>query len=205
MRKILLTGFMPFCDQEINPSYEAVKKIKDYVESARIYKLEIPVVFKKSLDTVLDAIRKINPDVVILIGQAGGRKDITPEISAINMINANMPDNEGNQPRGVKIRDEGKDLYLSTLPNELIIKNLGLHEIPASLSEDAGTYVCNYLLYGVLHFINTTPSYSRIKCGFIHVPFIEQQIKHNPNHPYMKLEQMTRGLELIIKTSLESI
>lgn len=195
--KVLITGFDPFGGESINPALEAVKQLPDTIEGAKVIKLEIPTVFRKSLEKIEENIIKHNPDVVISIGQAGGRFGITPERVAINIDDARIPDNETNQPIDIPIFEDGDAAYFTTLPIKAMVKEMQDNGIPASVSNTAGTFVCNHVMYGVLYM--TAKKYPNIKAGFIHVPYIPSQVVTKPNQPSMSTDDITKGLALCIK------
>lgn len=200
--KILFTGFDPFGGEPINPSWEAVKNMRDSIDSAEIIKIMIPTVFKKSLVAIEKAIEKYNPDAIVSVGQAGGRFDITPERVAINIDDARIKDNEGNQPIDNKIFDDGQPAYFSSLPVKVIVKYIKDSGIPSSVSNTAGTFVCNHVMYGVLYLIDK--KYPGIRSGFIHVPYIPSQIVQKPNQPSLSLNDITKSLELSAKAIIEN-
>lgn len=200
--KILITGFDPFGGENINPALEAVKKLPDTILGSEIIKLEIPTVFRKSLETIEKNIIKHNPDVVISIGQAGGRFGITPERVAINMDDARIKDNEDNQPIDISIYEDGESAYFSNLPIKAMVKEMNDNGIPASISNSAGTFVCNHVMYGVLYLIDK--KYPNIRGGFIHVPYIPSQVTTKPNMPSMSIDDIAKGLELSIKAVIEN-
>ena len=193
--KLLLTAFTPFDGEKINPALEAVKLVKDRIGNLLIVKLEVPTVFGKSLDTVREAIEREKPDFVLSIGQAGGRAEITPERVAINLDDARIPDNEGNQPIDEPIFPDGENAYFSTLPVKAMVEAIRKEGLPSSLSNSAGTYVCNHLMYGVLYYLDKRPV---IKAGFIHVPYIPEQTKNKKEMPALELSEIVRGLEAAI-------
>ena len=195
--KILLTAFSPFGGEKINPSLEAVKLVKDKILETDIIKLEVPTVFGKSIKIVADAIEKEKPDYVLCIGQAGGRDGITPERVAINIDDARILDNEGNQPIDRPIFADGEPAYFSNLPVKSMVEEIRKEGLPASLSNSAGTYVCNHLMYGVLYTLSK--KYKGVKGGFIHVPFIPEQTVDKPDKPSMSLPDIVRGLEAAIR------
>lgn len=195
--KILITGFDPFGGESINPALEAVKKLPDNILGAEIVKLEIPTVFKKSLEKIEENIIKHKPDVVISIGQAGGRFEITPERVAINIDDARIPDNESQQPIDIPIFEDGENAYFTTLPIKAMIEEMKKGEIPCSVSNTAGTFVCNHVMYGILYMINK--KYPNIKGGFIHVPYVPSQVLNKPNSPSMSIHNIVKGLELCIR------
>lgn len=193
--KLLLTAFTPFDGEKINPALEAVKLVKDRIGNLLIVKLEVPTVFGKSIDTVREAIEREKPDFVLSIGQAGGRAEITPERVAINLDDARIPDNEGNQPIDEPIFPDGENAYFSTLPVKAMVEAIRKEGLPSSLSNSAGTYVCNHLMYGVLYYLDKRPV---IKAGFIHVPYIPEQTKNKKEMPALELSEIVRGLEAAI-------
>ncbi|MBU3210603.1 pyroglutamyl-peptidase I [Clostridium algidicarnis] len=200
--KILVTGFDPFGGESINPALEAVKKISDNIDGIEIIKIEVPTVFKKSIDTLDKAIEAHKPDVVLCVGQAGGRFDITPEKVAINLDDARIKDNEGNNPIDEPIFKDGETAYFSSLPVKAIVKNIKENNIPSSVSYSAGTFVCNHIMYGLLYLIDK--KYKNVKGGFIHVPFIPSQVLEKKNMPSMALEDITKGLEFALKAIIEN-
>lgn len=195
--KLLLTAFTPFGGEKINPALEAVKLVKNQIDNIDIVKLEVPTVFVKSIKVVIEAIEEEKPDFVLCVGQAGGRESITPERVAINIDDARIPDNEGNQPIDIPIFADGEAAYFSNLPVKAMVKEIKKEGLPSSLSNTAGTYVCNHLMYGVLYSINK--KYQMIKGGFIHVPFIPEQVVDKPVQASMPLTDIVKGLEAAIR------
>ena len=200
--KILITGFDPFGGESINPALEAVKKLPTTILNSEVIKIEIPTVFEKSLKKIEENIIKHNPDVVISVGQAGGRFGITPERVAINIDDARIKDNEGNQPIDIKIFEDGENAYFSNLPIKAMVKEMTDNGIPASVSNSAGTFVCNHVMYGILYLIDK--KYPNMKGGFIHVPYIPSQVVTKPNNPSMSIDDIAKGLELCIKAVIEN-
>ncbi len=194
--KLLLTAFDPFGGEAVNPALEAVKMVRPVVSAVEVVKLEVPTVFGKAIHTVEQAVADIQPDVVLCIGQAGGRFDITIERVAINIDDARIADNEGNQPIDRSIAVDGPPAYFSTLPIKAVVDTLRKQGLPASVSNTAGTFVCNHLMYGVLHTAAAQPK--PMKAGFIHVPFIPSQVVSRPNVPSMALSDIVRALEAAI-------
>ena len=198
--KVLITGFDPFGGEKINPAWEAVKGIKDTIEGAKIIKLEIPTVFNKSIEKVKEAMELEKPDIVLCIGQAGGRYDMTIERVAINVDDARIEDNEKNQPIDIPVFEDGENAYFSNLPIKAMVEEIKGQGIPASISNSAGTFVCNHIMYGVLYHINKT--YKNMRGGFIHVPFINEQVLDKKNQPYMPVEHISKALEAAIKAAV---
>lgn len=200
--KVLITGFDPFGGESINPALEAVKKLPDNIAGSEIIKIEIPTVFRKSLEKIEENIIKHNPDIVISIGQAGGRFGITPERIAINIDDARIPDNESKQPIDLPIFEDGENAYFTTLPIKAMVEEMKKGEIPCSVSNTAGTFVCNHVMYGILYM--AAKKYPNIKGGFIHVPYIPSQVLDKPNMSCMSIDDITKGLELCIKAAVSN-
>ncbi len=191
MKKLLITGFEPFDGEEINPSWEAISRLPDEIKGYTLTKLRIPVVFGKAAEAVLAKAAEISPDVILCVGQAGGRSAITPELVAINLRYAKIPDNEGQQPKDEPIFPNGNCAYFSTLPVRQMAEAISAAGIASQVSYSAGAYVCNDLLYTLLaHFQNT-----RIKVGFVHIPYSKEQGKE----PAMEVADMIKGLTVAIE------
>lgn len=203
--KILVTGFDPFGGEKINPALETIKRLPDTILGAQIIKLEIPTVVGKSLAKIAEAVEKENPDVVLSIGQAGGRSEITVERVGINIDDCRIPDNEGNQPIDEPVVKGGPAAYFVTVPIKAIVENIKAHNIPASISNTAGTFICNHVCYGVAHLAAArTAAGKPMKSGFIHIPFLPEQVIGKPAlTPSMSLETIVSGithaLEAIVK------
>lgn len=203
--KILVTGFDPFGGEKINPALETIKRLPDTILGAQIIKLEIPTVVGKSLAKIKEAVEKENPDAVLSIGQAGGRSEITVERVGINIDDCRIPDNEGNQPIDEPVVKGGPAAYFVTVPIKAIVENIKAHNIPASISNTAGTFICNHVCYGVAHLAaQRTTTGKPMKSGFIHIPFLPEQVIGKPAlTPSMSLETIisgiTHALEAIVK------
>ena len=188
MRKLLITGFEAFGGEAINPSWDAVCRIPDEISDFSITKLCLPVVFGEAADKTVSLANDLSPDVILCIGQAGGRSAITPEMVGINLRHASIPDNAGNKPQDEEILSNGDTAFFSTLPVRKIAENINAKEIAAQVSYSAGAYVCNDLLYTLLdHFKNT-----KTQVGFIHVPYSDEQKKENM--PSMPLDTIVSAL-----------
>ena len=203
--KILVTGFDPFGGEKINPALETIKRLPDTILGAQIIKLEIPTVVGKSLAKIKEAVEKENPDAVLSIGQAGGRSEITVERVGINIDDCRIPDNEGNQPIDEPVVKGGPAAYFVTVPIKAIVETIKAHNIPASISNTAGTFICNHVCYGVAHVAaQRTAAGKPMKSGFIHIPFLPEQVIGKPAlTPSMSLETIVSGithaLEAIVK------
>ena len=200
--KILVTGFDPFGGEPINPAIESVKRLPDNIAGAEIIKLEIPTVRKKSLEKIEKAINEYNPDVILSIGQAGGRFDISIERVGINLDDFRIPDNEGNQIIDEPVFPDGENSYFVKLPVKAMVQNVQKNNIPASVSYTAGTFVCNHVLYGVMYLIEK--KYKGKKSGFIHIPFLPQQVVDKRNMPSMELDTIVKGLTAAIEAIVKN-
>lgn len=200
--KILVSGFDPFGGEKINPAIESVKLLPDEIKGAKIIKVEIPTVARKSLKKLEEVIEIEKPDVVLSIGQAGGRTDISVERVGINMDDFRIKDNEGNQPIDEKIAKDGPDAYLVTIPIKAMVQKMIENKIPASVSNTAGTFVCNHVCYGMAHLAST--KYPNMRTGFVHIPFLPEQVVDKRNMPSMPLELIAKGLEYAIEAIVEN-
>jgi len=201
--KVLVTGFDPFGGESVNPAFEAVKLLPDMIAGAEIIKLEIPTVFSKCGPAVEEGIKKYNPDVVINVGQAGGRSCVTIEQVAVNLAEARIPDNAGEQPMDEPVQVDGPAAYFATIPVKAIVQNTRDHGIPCHVSYTAGTYVCNCVMYHVLHM--TATKYPNIRAGFIHVPFACEQVVNKPNGTAcMSLADISKAIEYAIEATVNT-
>ncbi|MGF3142133.1 pyroglutamyl-peptidase I [Facklamia sp. P13064] len=199
--KILVTGFDPFGGEDVNPAIEAVRMLPDEIAGAEIIKLEIPTVFHKSAEVVREKALEVKPDVILNIGQAGGRAELTPERVAINQDDARIPDNEGNQPIDVSIQKDGEPAYFASLPVKAMVEAIRKAGLPASISNTAGTFVCNHIMYQSLYF--AAKEMPNTKAGFMHIPFMTQQVVDKPNVPSMSLKDIAKGIEKAIEAIVE--
>lgn len=200
--KILVTGFDPFGGESINPAIESVKRLPDKILDAEIVKLEIPTVIGKSVDKIRKKVDEIKPDVVLSIGQAGGRADITVERVAINCDDCGIKDNEGNQPIDQKVVEDGPAAYFATIPIKAIVNHIKEGKIPASVSNTAGTFICNHVMYGVAHMRAT--KYNDMRTGFIHIPFLPEQVVGKRPFPSMNLDTIVEALTLAIEAIIQN-
>ncbi|MFJ7976966.1 pyroglutamyl-peptidase I [Peribacillus sp. NPDC096379] len=205
-KKVLVTGFDPFGKDTINPALEAVKQLEGVIiDDVEIVTQVVPTVFHDSIKAAIKAIESYKPDVVICVGQAGGRTQITPERIAINVDDARIPDNQKKQPIDEPISEDGPAAYWSTLPIKRMVHQMRKDGVPASVSNTAGTFVCNHLFYGLMHYLtNHAP---QIRGGFIHIPYIPEQTIENGS-PSLSLDVIVRGLKtaaVIAATEKEDI
>ena len=192
--KIIVTGFDPFGGETINPSIECVKALPE-IEGVELIRLELPTVFKESAKRLNEVINDVKPDAVLSVGQAGGRAGITMERIAINVDDARIPDNISQQPIDEEIQVEGEAAYFSTLPIKRIVKAIREAGISAEVSNSAGTFVCNHIMYQAL--FAATKDDKPFKAGFMHIPFIPEQTTDKPSLP---LEESTKALQIAIET-----
>lgn len=198
--KVLITGFDPFGGETMNPAWEAVKLLKDEIGGAQIIKLQIPTVVGKSIQKIHEKMQEIHPDIVISVGQAGGRFGVTPERVAINVTDARIPDNEGNQPIDVPIFEDGDTAYFSDLPVKAMVQAIKHAGYPSVLSNSAGTYICNHVMYGILYYIQK--EFPGVRGGFIHVPYATAQVVDKPQTPSMSLADIAASLEAAVEAAV---
>lgn len=199
--KLLLTAFEPFGGDTTNPAQDAVKLVPSTIKGVDIVKIDVPVVFDKAGETVYQAMVKEKPDVVLCIGQAGGRIGLTPERVAINLQDARIPDNDGKQPFDKKCFADGENAYFTRIPVKAMVEYMKKANIPASVSYTAGTFVCNDLMYSVLYHI--AKEFPDMKGGFMHVPFTHNQVINRPNTPSMSVEDIAKGIEVSIEAIID--
>ena len=190
IRKLLITGFDAFGKAAINPSWEAVKLLPDTIADFEVHKLEIPTVFGLATEKVLEKAREINPDVILCVGQAGGRDAVTPERIGVNIRDAKIPDNTGNQPVGEFVAEDGPAAYFSTVPVMKMAAAIQAKGLPGMVSNSAGAFVCNDTLYSLLHHYAGTAT----RVGFIHVPYLPEQ-----GTPSMALPDLVAALTAAIE------
>lgn len=190
--KILVTGFDPFGGESINPASEAVKCLPEFIAGAQIIPLIVPTVFYQSIEVIENAVKQYDPDVILSIGQAGGRATITVERIGINVDDARIADNMGQQMIDEPVVKDGPAAYFSTLPIKAMVKAMNDAGVMASVSNTAGTFVCNHVMYGILHLCAT--KYPMKRAGFVHIPFLPEQTADKPQYPSMSLEMIVKGL-----------
>ena len=193
MKHLLITGFDPFGGETVNPSWEAVSRLPDTVGDYRLTKLQIPTVFSLAARTVLATAKDDIPDVILCIGQAGGRDAVTPERIAVNMASATIADNAGTIPMEEPILPGGPDGIFSTVPVARMAEAIREAGLPGKISNTAGTFVCNDTLYRLSHHFAGTGT----RVGFIHVPYLPQQAKDGA--PSMTLDAIVAALTAAIE------
>jgi pyroglutamyl-peptidase len=199
MKTVLLTGFEPFNGATINPAWEAVRALADWHHpDIRIVTRQLPCVFGLSTRLLLDAVEECKPDVVIAVGQAGARAGITVERIAINIDDAPIADNDRWQPRDATIVSTGPAAYFATLPIKAMVQAISERGVNASVSQTAGTFVCNHVFYGLMHFTHGLP----LTAGFIHVPYLPEQVADQPGVPAMALDDIIGGLQAAVEVAV---
>lgn len=199
--KVLVTGFDPFGNNKVNPAIEAVKRLADEIVGAQIIKIEIPTVFGDCAKVVRKAIVEKNPDYVLSIGQAGGRYGLTPERVAINFDDGHIADNKGYQPIATPIHEDGQNAYFTQLPVKAMVRAIRKAGLPAQVSNTAGTYVCNHIMYQVQYMIDK--EFLNLKAGFMHIPFLPEQVVAYSGTPCLNLNDDIKGITATITAIVE--
>jgi pyroglutamyl-peptidase len=198
---VLVTGFTPFGGESINPSWQVASMLPSNIAGATIEVVEVPTEFARAITVTTNAIDKLSPTIVLSLGQAGGRAALSLERVAINIDDAAIADNAGKQPIDTPIVPRAPAAYFATLPIKAMVAAMMQHSIPANISNSAGTFVCNHLLYGVLHHIAKNKLHSR--AGFMHVPYLPSQVVARANMPSMSLADMCQGVEIAIMAAIQ--
>lgn len=200
-RTVLLTGFDPFGGDTINPSWEAVSRLHDEaIADRRIVAAQLPTTFDGAPKALRVALRKHAPELVLCVGQAGGRAALSLERVAININDARIPDNAGAQPIDTPVVRRGPAAYFTTLPIKAMHADLRAAGIPTEISQTAGTFVCNQVFYALMHTLAGT----RVRGGFVHIPFLPEQVEAMPGTPSLDLDTVVAGLRVCIDTALRT-
>ena len=189
---ILVTGFEPFGGAEVNPSWEAVKLLPEEIGGASIVKALLPTTFHGAEERLLEEIQKWNPDALISVGVAGGRREIHVERVAVNLRDARIPDNVGFQPVDMPVAEEGPAAYFATLPVKAMVEAIKEAGVPAAVSNSAGTFVCNDVMYTALHRGKVPMA------GFVHVPLLPPEAAKKGEEG-MELPEILRGLTVAVE------
>jgi pyroglutamyl-peptidase len=202
-KTVLLTGFEPFNGEAINPAWEAVQLLDGWqCDGFTVAVRQLPCVFGEARSVLCKAVNLLRPSVVIAVGQAGGRAELSIERVAINVDDAPIEDNAGVQPIDRAIVDGAPAAYFSTLPIKAIVAALQAQGLPASVSQSAGTFVCNHVFYALMHHLAVMGSPAR--AGFVHIPYLPQQAAQHPGSPSMALENMVAGLRTAVSVALSA-
>ena len=198
MARVLMTGFAPFGGEPVNPSWQAVSLLAAHQPDVAAVKL--PCEFAASLPALRRAVEAHRPELVVCVGQAGGRTDVTPERVAINLIDARIPDNAGAQPVDVPVVTDGPAAYFTTLPVKACVAAIRAAGVPASVSHTAGTYVCNQVFYGLMHLLAT--EFPGVRGGFVHVPFSPEQVAASgKTAPSLGVDRVAEALRVLADTA----
>lgn len=196
---ILLTGFAPFGGEDVNPSWEAVARLDgERLDDHRIVARLLPVEFGASLEALRVALQETSPVLVLCVGQAGGRAQLSLERVAINVDDARIPDNAGAAPVDVPIAGDGPAAYFATLPIKAMLAALREAGIPAEVSQTAGTFVCNHVFYGLMHALRATS----VRGGFMHIPYAPGQAARNPGAPSLSSDVVVAALRIALRAAL---
>ncbi|MFG2136370.1 pyroglutamyl-peptidase I [Streptomyces sp. NPDC048650] len=199
MTRVLLTGFEPFDGESTNPSWEAARAVADGPPGGLdVRAVQLPCVYGASLTALHAAIADFRPEIVVCVGQAGGRPDITVERVALNLDDARIPDVAGAEPIDEPIVPGGPAAYFSTLPIKACVAAVRAAGVPASVSNTAGTFVCNHVFYGLAHLIAT--ELPGVRGGFVHVPYAPEQVVDRPE-PSLSVASTARALREIAATA----
>lgn len=195
----LVTGFDAFCGETINPSWQICERLPSEIAGVRVVTRRLPCEFRRAIEVVAEAIERERPSIVICLGQAGGRAHLSVERVAINVDDARAEDNAGNRPIDEPIAVMGPAAYFATLPIKAMVQAMRVAGVPAEVSNSAGTFVCNHVMYGVLHYVGSTAPATR--AGFIHVPYSEEQVLDKPAIAAMSVATMLKGIEAAISAA----
>ena len=197
--KVLISGFKPFGGATLNPSELLVNVLeRDQIPGVELFTVVLPVEFYRSAEILLEKVKQIQPDLVIAFGQAEGRTAINPEKFAINLDDARIPDNSGDERKDVVIDKNGSDSYVTTLPIEMMVDAMKRAGYPAEISLSAGTFVCNHIFYKLQKIL----SGSNIRSGFVHLPLVTEQSSEFPGKFTMDLEDMVSATKAAILSAL---
>ena len=202
---VLLTGFEPFGGESVNPSWEIARALDGWhCEGHVVHAARLSCVFGQALAELDAAIAAHRPALVVCLGQAGGRAELSIERVAINVDDARIPDNLGGQPIDTAIHADGPAAYFSTLPIKAIARDVRAAGIAAAVSNSAGTFVCNHVFYALMHRLATAPALARARGGFVHVPFTPEQTGGNPGVPAMALDVQIEGVRHALRSAIRT-
>lgn len=201
MAKVLVTGFEPFGGESVNPSWQAASLVGERRDD--VAAVELPCEFSRSLPALRAALEEHRPSLVVCVGQAGGRPEVTPERVAINLVDARIPDNADEQPVDVPVVADGPAAYFTTLPLKACVAAIRTAGVPAAVSHTAGTYVCNQVFYGLMHLLAT--EFPATRGGFVHVPFSPEQVAASGKPaPSLSVDRIAVALEVLVDTAVKT-
>jgi pyroglutamyl-peptidase len=199
--RALVTGFEPFDNDTVNPSSAALVQLPQRIGALEVKTQVLPCVFGQALAVLREAVVAAKPDIVLCVGLAGGRAELSLERVAINVDDARIPDNDGNRPIDTPVIADGPPAYFSGLPIKAAVAELRRAGLPAAVSNSAGTFVCNHIFYGVMHLA----AEGEFRAGFLHVPYLPEQAARHPGAPSMALADIARGIEIILSVTAERV
>lgn len=203
LHRVLVTGFEPFEQDTVNPSWEVARALHGAViEGAEVHAVQLPCVFGRAIERLDQALADVQPTLVIGLGLAGGRAEWTPERVAINVDDARIPDNAGGQPIDAPVVMDAPAAYFSTLPIKAIVHALRDAGVPASVSQTAGTFVCNHVFYAAMHAAARRGG--AMRAGFIHIPYLPEQAARHDGAPSLPLDLVVQALQLAAQQCLQS-
>ena len=197
--KALVTGFDPFGGDKINPSSLAVGRLRKRIGGIVVHTATLPTSYAKSAGVLRKAIEKTRPDIVLCVGQAGGRTELCLERVAINVQDARIRDNDGKQPIDKPVVADGPAAHFATLPIKACVAEMRKAGLPAAVSNTAGTFVCNHIFYALMDIAASHPI--PMRGGFLHIPYVPEQVARLGGAPSMAVEDIVRGIEIIIEVS----
>ena len=206
--RVLLAGFEPFENDPVNPAWEIARALDGWTcEGASVHALQLPCVFGRAIDTLDAALADILGGqaplpLVLCVGAAGGRTEISMERAALNVDDARIPDNAGHQPIDVEVVAGGPAAYFSSLPIKAMVRDVRAAGLPAAVSNSAGTFVCNHIFYALMHRLATQQALARTRGGFVHVPYLPEQAASRPGVASMALAAQVEALRVAIRTAL---
>ena len=201
--RILLTGFEPFERDAVNPSWEVANALDGrWCDGATLHAVQLPCVFGLAAKRLDEALIKWQPQLVLAMGLAGGRSDISLERVAINVDDARIADNADQQPIDTRVVEDAPAAYFSTLPIKAIVRDLRKAGLPGAVSNTAGTFVCNHVFYALMHRLASEPAWAQTRGGFIHLPYLPEQAARFPGAPSMALATQVQAVQVVIRTAL---
>jgi len=201
--RILLTGFEPFESDTVNPSWEVARALDGWIcEGATVHAVQLPCVFGRAIERLDQALQQWQPQLVLALGLAGGRTEVSLERVAINVDDARIADNAGQRPIDTRVVEGAPAAYFSTLPLKAIVRDLRAAGLPGAVSNTAGTFVCNHVFYALMHRLASEPAWSHTRGGFIHLPCLPEQAARQPGAPSMALATQVQALQVVVRTAL---
>lgn len=200
---ILITGFEPFERDSINPSWQVAQALHGSLcNGATVHAVQLPCAFGRAVEQLDQAFHLWQPQLVLALGLAGGRSGVSLERVAINVDDARIADNTGQQPIDTAVVNSAPAAYFSTLPIKAVVRDLRAAGLPGAVSNTAGTFVCNHVFYALMHRLATEPAWSQTRGGFIHLPYLPEQAARHPGAPSMALATQVQALQVVMRTAL---